>query len=140
MLLFIVLGCSACGIKLNDSLLESNDNEISREDSSKENESNQGNSKEDDNIQTKEYVIHYDLGELKTDSYIVFAVKSKTVVANSDFVLDQPSCYGYIFQEWKFVNNGQYCKNGIYMWESDIYLIAEWRNADYSDRWWTPVL
>ena len=100
--------------------MESNDNEISREDSSKENESNQGNSKEDDNIQTKEYVIHYDLGELKTDSYIVFAVKSKTVVANSDFVLDQPSCYGYIFKNgslsimYNTVKMAFICGNQIY--------------------------
>ncbi len=139
LLVFILLGCSACEKNSNTSLKDSLNSEIAEDDTWNNNESYNSNSKEDESTRLKEYAILYDLGELKDDSYISFTIKSKAVLENSEFVLDEPSCYGYIFLGWKMVGSNEYCQNGVYGWQSDIFLIADWEKDGKSGRWWTPM-
>lgn len=139
LVIFILLGCSACGKNSNTSLKDSLSSEITEDDTWNKNESSNSNSEEDESTRLKEYVIFYDLGDLKDDSHISFTIKSKVVLENSEFVLDEPSCYGYIFLGWKMVGSNEYCKNGVYEWKSDIFLIADWEKDGKSGRWWTPM-
>lgn len=85
------------------------------------NESSKSDFEEDEETGLKQYVIYYNLCELKGDSHLSFIIKSKAVLENSEFVLDEPSCYGYVFLGWKMVDSYVYCKNGVYKWKLDIF-------------------
>ena len=137
LVVFVFLGCSACGASSSASSDGSSYSEVAESGISERDESCQSDSKKNESAELKEYVIYYDLGMLVKDPYMTFGAESKTVSENSEFILDEPSCYGYVFQGWKIVDSDIYCKNGVYEWNSDIYLIAEWEKDDNSSRWWT---
>lgn len=106
----------------------------SNDSSSSENSSSAKSSNEQSSfdVEKKSFTIHYDLGNVK-DAHI--EALEQTVVKGESFNYYVPYHKDYIFNCWYLKNTTQKFNSGIYNYDEDIYLVANWSNYSHDSSW-----
>lgn len=78
----------------------------------------------------KQYTVTYNLGELEGQAYI--GVRSEAAIFDSKFVPADPVLAGYDFEGWRVESTGERFYGGIYDFDCDITLVADWFQSEYT--------
>ena len=82
----------------------------------------------------KKYQITYTLGERENDSMAQLANSEQQVEYDVAYVLETPTCEGYIFTGWLLENTTTLFEEGVWNIDSDVTLVAQWKVDPASNR------
>lgn len=88
----------------------------------------------------KKYKITYTLGTRENDSMAQLVNKEQQVEYDAAYVLETPTCEGYIFTGWLLENTTTIFEDGVWNIDSDVTLVAQWTvdpssNRDHTGRY-----
>lgn len=88
----------------------------------------------------KKYQITYTLGTRENDEMAQLANKEQQVEYDAAYVLETPTCEGYIFTGWLLENTTTIFEDGVWNIDSSVTLVAQWTvdpssNRDHTGRY-----
>ena len=88
----------------------------------------------------KKYKIIYTLGTREDDDMAQLDNREQQVEYDADYVLETPTCEGYIFEGWLLENTETPFEEGVWNIDGDVTLVAQWTvdpssNRDHTGRY-----
>ena len=86
-------------------------------------------------IKVRKYVVSLELGSRANDENAEISVYSLKFKKGDTVELPEPTCDGYEFTGWKNKKDDSDVASGVFNYEEDLTLVAQWELDPFDDRW-----